>query len=109
MNYNIKMRIVVQRVWEGYVRVDGVEVGRIGQGILVLVGLTPGDTKEVVEHMVSKTLNMRLWANKEGKAWTSSVLDIGGGILAVSQFTLYGILKGNKPDFHGAMEADQAR
>jgi len=44
----------------------------------VLVGLTPGDNKDVVEHMVSKTLNMRLWANKDGKAWTSSVMDIKG-------------------------------
>jgi D-aminoacyl-tRNA deacylase len=75
----------------------------------VLVGITPGDNKDVVDHMVSKTLNMRLWENNEGKAWTSSVMDIGGEVLAVSQFTLYGILKGNKPDFHGAMPAEQAK
>ena len=74
----------------------------------MLVGLTPGDDKDVVEHMVSKTLNMRLW-EKDGKAWSSSVMDIKGEILAVSQFTLYGYLKGNKPDFHQAMQADQAR
>ncbi len=59
--------------------------------------------------MVSKTLNMRLWNSKEGKAWCNSVVDIEGEILAVSQFTLYGILKGNKPDFHAAMQADEAR
>lgn len=103
------MRIVVQRVFEGWVRVEGVEISRIKQGVLVLVGLTAGDSREVVEHMVSKTLNMRLWENKEGKAWSASVVDIGGEVLAVSQFTLYGILKGNKPDFHAAMPAEQAR
>jgi D-tyrosyl-tRNA(Tyr) deacylase len=59
--------------------------------------------------MVSKTLNMRLWENPEGKAWSSSVMDVGGDIMAVSQFTLYSIMKGNKPDFHAAMSADQAR
>jgi len=74
----------------------------------VLVGLTPGDDKDVVEHMVNKTLNMRLW-EKDGKAWSASVMDIKGEVLAVSQFTLYGYLKGNKPDFHQAMQADQAR
>jgi D-tyrosyl-tRNA(Tyr) deacylase len=73
------------------------------------VGLTPGDNKDVVEHMVSKTLNMRLWPSKDSKAWSHSVMDIKGEVLAVSQFTLYGILKGNKPDFHAAMQAEEAK
>ncbi len=51
---------------------------------------------------------MRLW-EKEGKAWNGSVMDIKGEVMAVSQFTLYGILKGNKPDFHSAMEAEKAK
>jgi D-tyrosyl-tRNA(Tyr) deacylase len=55
------MRIVIQRVFEGWVKVGGVEISHINNGILVLVGLTPGDNKDVVDHMVSKTLNMRLW------------------------------------------------
>ncbi len=76
--------------------------------MLVLVGLTPGDNLDVVEHMANKVLNMRLW-EQDGKAWDASVVDIKGEIMAVSQFTLYGILKGNKPDFHSAMEAEQAR
>jgi D-tyrosyl-tRNA(Tyr) deacylase len=58
--------------------------------------------------MVSKILNMRLW-EREGKNWNGSVVDIGGEIMVVSQFTLYGILKGNKPDFHDSMEADNAK
>eukprot|EP00919_Chromeraceae_sp_WS-2016_P013099 GHVR01030598.1.p1 GENE.GHVR01030598.1~~GHVR01030598.1.p1 ORF type:complete len:113 (-),score=9.35 GHVR01030598.1:87-425(-) len=59
--------------------------------------------------MVSKTLNMRLWNNKDDKAWSSSVMDIDGEVMAVSQFTLYSIMKGNKPDFHSAMPADEAK
>ena len=84
-------------------------ISNIKEGITVLVGITTGDNKDVVEHMVNKTLNMRLW-DKNGKAWSASVMDIKGEILAVSQFTLYGHLKkGNKPDFHNAMQADEAR
>jgi D-tyrosyl-tRNA(Tyr) deacylase len=55
------MRIVVQRVFEGWVKVGGATISHIKEGIVVLVGLTAGDNKDVVEHMVSKTLNMRLW------------------------------------------------
>jgi len=55
------MRIVIQRVFEGWVKVGGVEISHINNGVLVLVGLTSGDNKDVVDHMVSKTLNMRLW------------------------------------------------
>lgn len=98
----------MQRVFEAWVRVEGVEISRIKEGILVLVGLTHSDNKDVLDHMVSKTLNMRLW-EKEGKSWAGSVLDIGGDIMVVSQFTLYGIMKGNKPDFHASMEAEKAR
>lgn len=57
------MKIIVQRVFEGWVKVQGVEISRIGKGILVYVGLTQGDSKDVVEHMVGKTLGMRLWRN----------------------------------------------
>ena len=74
----------------------------------MLVGLTDTDNQEVVEHMASQTLNIRLW-DKDGVAWSDSVLDIQGEVLAVSQFTLYGFLKGNKPDFHQSMQADSAR
>ena len=73
-----------------------------------MVGLTHNDNKDVIDHMVSKTLNMRLW-NKEEKTWAASVMDVGGDIMIVSQFTLYSIMKGNKPDFHSSMQADQAR
>jgi D-aminoacyl-tRNA deacylase len=99
------MRIIVQRVFEGWVKVQGTTISHIKEGILILVGLTPGDNKEVVEHMVSKSLNMRLW-EKDGKPWNASVMDIQGEVLAVSQFTLYAVMKGNRPDFHCAMPAE---
>lgn len=78
------------------------------EGLLVLVGITHDDTPDVADHMVSKILNMRLW-EREGKSWNGTVMEIGGEVMVVSQFTLYGILKGNKPDFHASMEADKAR
>lgn len=102
------MRILVQRVFEAWVRVQGKEISRTKEGILVLVGLTHNDNKDVVDHMVSKTINMRLW-EKEGKSWAASVMDYGGDIMIVSQFTLYSIMKGNKPDFHASMQAQEAR
>ena len=74
----------------------------------MLVGVTAGDNKEVAEHMANKALNMRLW-EKDGKSWAASVMDLNGEVMAVSQFTLYGIMKGNKPDFHGAMDAEEAK
>lgn len=86
----------------------GAEISRIKEGLLVLVGITHDDTPDVADHMVSKILNMRLW-EREGKSWNGTVMEIGGEVMVVSQFTLYGILKGNKPDFHASMEADKAR
>lgn len=87
---------------------EGVEISRIKEGLLVLVGITHNDNKDVADHMISKILNMRLW-EREGKTWNGTLMDIGGEIMIVSQFTLYGILKGNKPDFHASMEADKAK
>ena len=58
----------------------------------------------MAEHMALKSLNMKLW-NKNNKNWAASVMEVEGGIMAVSQFTLFAVLKGNKPDFHGALSA----
>ena len=71
------MRILVQRVFQSWVKVGGQEISRIGQGLLVLVGVTHDDTIEVADHIVSKILNMRLW-EKDGKSWNASVMDING-------------------------------
>jgi D-tyrosyl-tRNA(Tyr) deacylase len=102
------MRIIAQRVLDASVTVQDKIVGQIGRGILVLVGFTKGDNKDLIKDFASKTVNMRLW-EKDGKAWSSSVKDINGEILVVSQFTLYGYFKGNKPDFHDALGAEEAR
>lgn len=88
--------------------VDGKVVASIGKGLVVLVGLTEGDGEGALDHMVKKLLNLRLFDDAEGKAWAASVQAISGDVLLVSQFTLYGTTKGNKPDFHLAMSTDPA-
>lgn len=102
------MRIIAQRVLDASVTVGEKIISQIGRGLLILVGFTKGDNNDVIKDFANKTVNMRLWES-EGKSWVSSVKDINGEILVVSQFTLYGYFKGNKPDFHGALEADEAR
>ena len=83
------MRLVVQRVLESSVKVDGKEVGRIGKGFMVLCGVEDGDTQDDVRYCVDKTVNLRIFEDDEGKM-NRSILDDGGEILAISQFTLHG-------------------
>ena len=76
----------------------------------MLLGITNKDTNEDLEYMVRKILRCRLWNNDKGESWRKSAPDLNLEILCVSQFTLYGHLKkGNKPDFHNSMKADEAR
>ena len=103
------MKFVIQRVTRGCVRVEGQVVGQIGKGLMILVGLNPHDTEEYLDHVIDKFLNIRLFDDAKGSRWKESVKSLGLEILLVSQFTLYHILKGNKPDFHGAMEGDKAK
>nr|CCC93844.1 putative D-tyrosyl-tRNA deacylase [Trypanosoma congolense IL3000] len=103
------MRVVVQRVLQGSVTVDGEVVGSIGRGIVALVGIHHEDTSGDVEYVARKLLALRIWASEDGtRTWDRSVTQIGGGILLVSQFTLMHVMKGNKPDFHMAMKPDKA-
>ncbi|KAL6067441.1 D-aminoacyl-tRNA deacylase [Balamuthia mandrillaris] len=97
------MRAIVQRVLRAAVHVNGETVAAIDNGLLVLVGISRTDKPEDAEYICRKILGMRLWPDEKGKAWTKSVTAKNYEILLVSQFTLYGILKGNKPDFHNAM------
>ena len=83
------MRLVVQRVLESSVKVDGREVGRIGKGFMVLCGVEDGDTAEDVRYCVDKTVNLRIFEDENDKM-NRSILDAGGEILAISQFTLQG-------------------
>jgi len=93
------MRLVIQRVTNASVKVDGKTVSEIGRGILVLVGVENGDTGEDVRWLVGKTLGLRIFDDENG-IMNLSVLDIGGEILAVSQFTLTASTrKGNRPSY----------
>ncbi|XP_044460787.1 D-aminoacyl-tRNA deacylase isoform X2 [Mangifera indica] len=101
------MRAVVQRVTSASVEADGRIVSEIGPGLLVLVGLHESDTDSDADYICRKVLNMRLFPNENtGKGWD---FNKNYEVLLVSQFTLYGILKGNKPDFHVAMPPQKAR
>ncbi|XP_021293781.1 D-tyrosyl-tRNA(Tyr) deacylase isoform X1 [Herrania umbratica] len=104
------MRAVVQRVASASVEVDGGIASEIGPGLLVLVGLHDSDTESDTDYICRKVLNMRLFPNEStGKGWDQSVMQRNYGVLLVSQFTLYGFLKGNKPDFHVAMPPQKAK
>lgn len=92
------------------VEVDGEVISRIGPGLMCLIGAAAGDTDKDAEYIGRKILNMRLFANPESsKAWDKSVADCAYEVLCVSQFTLLGRLKGNKPDYSKAMPPQEAR
>ncbi|KAL3820394.1 hypothetical protein ACJIZ3_006299 [Penstemon smallii] len=104
------MRAVVQRVASATVEVEGRMVSAIGPGLLVLVGLHETDVESDAEYICRKVLNMRLFPNEiTGKNWDQNVMQKNYEVLLVSQFTLYGVLKGNKPDFHVAMPPEAAK
>ena len=102
------MRLVLQRAIKASVTVDGVVVGSIGRGLVVLCGIADDDDDAAAEWACRKLLNIRLW-EAGGKSWAHSVTQAGLDVLLVSQFTLHAQLKGNKPDFHRAMPPERAR
>ncbi|MBL7140316.1 MAG: D-tyrosyl-tRNA(Tyr) deacylase [Planctomycetes bacterium] len=102
------MRAVIQRVGRAGVTVEGNVVGRIDRGLLVLVGVAHGDTDETARALAGKIARLRIFQDEAGKM-NLSVRDAGGGVLAVSQFTLLAdTRKGNRPSFIGAAPPEEA-
>ena len=102
------MKVVVQRVRNANVKVDGNIVGRIDKGLLLLVGFTEGDNLEKINYMVNKVINLRVFDDNNG-VMNLSVQDVKGSILSVSQFTLYGdASKGNRPSYIKALKGEEA-
>jgi D-tyrosyl-tRNA(Tyr) deacylase len=102
------MRIVLQRVTEARVEVDGTISGSIGPGLLVLLGVAKDDSERDADYLLEKALNLRVFPDAE-KRMNLSLLDVGGGLLVVSQFTLYGdCRKGRRPSFDEAAPPETA-
>ena len=102
------MRLVVQRVLQAEVQVDGQSIGKIGRGFLVLVGVGKDDTKEIADKYLKKLLGLRIFEDENGKT-NLSLADVNGELLLVSQFTLYAnCRKGNRPSFIEAGAPDEA-
>ena len=100
------MRVVLQRVSQASVTVDGRVTGEVGRGLLLLVGFTQSDDEAALVWMADKIVGLRIFADDEGKM-NRSLADVGGGALVVSQFTLYGdTRKGRRPSFVKAAHPD---
>jgi D-tyrosyl-tRNA(Tyr) deacylase len=103
------MRAVIQRVKEARVEVDGEVTGRIGQGLLIFLGIHKEDSEVDAEYLIGKFLELRIFSDTEDRM-NLSVRDVEGGVLLVSQFTLYGdTRKGRRPSFDQAAKPDRAR
>lgn len=102
------MRAVIQRVTEAAVRVEGRVIGQIGAGLMVLLGVEAGDTEADLKYIADKAPNLRIFEDENGKM-NRSLLDMGGAILAVSQFTLLGDARGGRrPSFTAAARPETA-
>lgn len=102
------MRVIVQRTTNATVRIDGNPLGHIGQGFMLLVGITHTDTQADADYIAKKVAQLRVFEDAEGKM-NLSINDIRGSILSISQFTLYGdVHHGNRPSFIQAARPEQA-
>ena len=102
------MRVVIQRVSEAAVRVDGKIVGEIKRGLMVLLGIETADTEEDVDWLLNKTLNLRIFNDADG-VMNTSLLNVEGDLLVISQFTLMAATKkGNRPSYIRAAKHEQA-
>ena len=102
------MRILVQRSLNSSVSVDGKVIGSIDRGLVLLVGFTEGDNSEKIDYLVKRVLNLRIFDDENG-IMNKSILDVGGSILSISQFTLYAdTKKGNRPSYINALGGEKA-
>ena len=102
------MKLVIQRVTHASVTVDNKEIGKIGKGYMVLIGVSDTDTEEIADKMLDKMIKLRIFEDENGKT-NLSLADVGGELLLISQFTLYAnCKKGNRPSFIEAGSPDHA-
>ncbi|MBE6151859.1 MAG: D-tyrosyl-tRNA(Tyr) deacylase [Firmicutes bacterium] len=102
------MKVVVQRSLASQVLVDNKIVGSIDNGLVLLVGFTQGDTDNDIDYLVKKIVNLRIFDDENG-IMNKSILDVGGSILSISQFTLYAnTVKGNRPSYIEALPSKEA-
>ena len=102
------MKLVIQRVTDVNVKINDMELSRIGKGYLVLIGINHTDTKEIADYLVKKLVNLRIFEDENEKL-NLSIKDINGELLLVSQFTLYGdCSRGNRPSFINAAKPEMA-
>ncbi|MBQ6498133.1 MAG: D-tyrosyl-tRNA(Tyr) deacylase [Bacilli bacterium] len=102
------MKALVQRSGKSSVVVEGKTIGKIDSGIVVLVGFTEGDNQEKIEYIAKKIVNLRIFDDENG-VMNKSILDYGGSVLSISQFTLYAdTKKGNRPSYINAMGGEEA-
>ena len=102
------MKIIVQRCTSANVTVDNKIVGKIDKGLLLLIGFTHNDTSSNIDYMIDKVLNLRIFDDENG-VMNKSLLDVGGSILSISQFTLYGdVSHGRRPSYINALSGDLA-
>lgn len=102
------MKVVIQRALASSVEVDNKLINKIEKGMVILVGVNVEDTSEDVDYLVRKTLNLRIFDDENG-VMNKSILDVGGEILSISQFTLQASTKdGNRPSYINAMKGEEA-
>ena len=102
------MRVLVQRSLNSSVEVDGKTTGSIDNGLVLLVGFTEGDNIDTIKYLVKKIVNLRIFDDEDG-VMNRSILDVGGSILSISQFTLYAdTSKGNRPSYMNALGGEEA-
>jgi len=102
------MKVILQRSKKSSVSVDNKVVGSIDSGLVILVGFTEGDNETVIDKMINKIINLRIF-NDENNIMNKSILEVGGSILSISQFTLYAdVKKGRRPSYIKALNGDQS-